>query len=200
MYTGTALEVVALDAVTGRRVLEALAPARSEGVLQRLRGQQRDGDRRRHAVLGHGRLPPARDRREERPRDLGQGPGRLQEGLPVQRAAARRQGHGHPRTGDQRGGRQLLGGGVRHQDRQGALAIRHRAELRGCARSEDLDRRLVEARRQSDLERRQLRSGNEPDVLGNRQSEPGLERRHSHAGRQPVFRLASSRSTPTPEN
>ena len=47
----------------------------------------------------------------------------------------------------------------------------------------------MEARRQSDLERRQLRSGNEPDVLGDRQSESGLERRRSHAGGQPVFRL-----------
>ena len=66
-------------------VLEALASARSEGVLQRLRSQQRHGDRRRHAVLGDGGLPPARHRRQDRPRDLGQSPGRLQEGLPVQR-------------------------------------------------------------------------------------------------------------------
>ena len=57
MYTGTALEAVALDAVTGRQVLEGLAPARSEGVLQRLRSQQGHGDCRRHVVLGHRGLP-----------------------------------------------------------------------------------------------------------------------------------------------
>ena len=36
MYTGTALEAVALDAVTGRQYLEDLTPAGSEGLLQRL--------------------------------------------------------------------------------------------------------------------------------------------------------------------
>ena len=36
MYTGTALEAVALDAVTGRQYLEDLAPAGPEGLLQRL--------------------------------------------------------------------------------------------------------------------------------------------------------------------
>ena len=58
-----------------------------------------------------------------------------------------------------------------------------------AARGEDVDRRFVEARRQPDLERGQLRSGNEPDVLGNRQPQSGLERRHAHARRQPVLRL-----------
>ena len=50
--------------------------------------------------------------------------------------------------------------------------------------------RFLEARRQPDLERRQLRSGNEPDVLGHRQPQPRLERRHAHAGRQSLFELA----------
>ena len=39
MYTGTALEAVALDAVTGRQYLETPAYSRSEGLLQRLRSQ-----------------------------------------------------------------------------------------------------------------------------------------------------------------
>ncbi len=73
VYTGTALEAVALDAVTGRQYLETLTPARSEGVLQRLRSEQGHGHRGRHALLGHGGLPSARDRRQDRARDLGQG-------------------------------------------------------------------------------------------------------------------------------
>ena len=101
MYTGTALEVVALDAVTGRQYWKFARPLDPKEVLQRLRSQQRDGHRRGQALLGHGRLSPDRDRREDGPRDLGQGPGRLQEGLPVQRAPARRARHGHPRTCDQ---------------------------------------------------------------------------------------------------
>ena len=78
MYTGTALEAVALDAVTGRQFWKLTRAARSQGVLQRLRSQQGHGDRRRHSVLGDCRLPPARDRREDRPRDLGQDARRLQ--------------------------------------------------------------------------------------------------------------------------
>ena len=58
-------------------------------------------------------------------------------------------------------------------------------------------RRLVEARRRLGLGHRLLRSGAEPDVLGHRQSRSRLERRQPR-GRQPLHRLASSRSTPTP--
>ena len=116
-------------------VLEALAPARSEGVLQRLRSQQRNGDRRQHVVLGDRRLSPDRDRREERARSSG-----------TRTLADYRKGYQYnvpplvvrdkvdPWTGDQRSGRQLLGLGVRRQDRQGALALRHRADVRRCAR------------------------------------------------------------------
>src|SRR6185503_18894287 len=64
----------------GPAVLEALATTRSEGVLQRVRSEQRDGDCRRYAVLGDGGLSSARDRREDRQSDLGQSPGGLQEG------------------------------------------------------------------------------------------------------------------------
>ena len=100
----------------GRRhrtaVLEAGASPRSQGVRQRLRSEQGDGDGGRYAVLGDGRLPPARDRREDRPRDLGQDARRLQEGLPIQCRAAHRAQHGDPRAGHQRGGRELLGGGL----------------------------------------------------------------------------------------
>ena len=177
MYTGTALEVVALDAVTGReywKLNRALDPKAYYNAYEVNKGLAIAGE---HAVLGHGRLPSDRDRRKERPGDLGQDAGRLPEGLPVQRAAARRQGQGDPRAGHQRSGRQLLGVGLRRQDRQELWRFDTAPNLRGCARSEDLGRRFVEARRQSDLERRQLRSGNEPDVLGHRQSQPGLERR-----------------------
>ena len=189
MYTGTALEIVALDAVTGReywRIDRALDPKAYYNAYEVNKGLAIAGST---LVLGDRRLSPDRDRREERPDHLGPDAGGLPQGLPVQRASARRQGQGHPRTGDQRSGRQLLGLGIRRQNRQGALALRHRAGVSRCARSKDLDRRFVEARRQSDLERRQLRSGNEPHVLGDRQSESRLERRRSHAGGQPVFRL-----------
>ena len=138
MYTGTALEAVALDAVTGRQFWKLPRPLDPKAYYNAYEVNKGHGDRRRHVVLGNGRLPPARDRRQDRPRDLGQSPGRLQEGLPVQRRAARRPEHGDPRTGDQRSRRQLLGGGLRHQDRQGTLAIRHRADVGGCARGEDL--------------------------------------------------------------
>src|SRR5687767_15144863 len=62
MYTGTALEIVALDAVTGREYWKLNRALDPEGVLQRLRGQQRRGDRRQHVVLGDRRLSPDRDR------------------------------------------------------------------------------------------------------------------------------------------
>ena len=58
-----------------------------------------------------------------------------------------------------------------------------------AARSEDLGRRFLEAWRQSYLEWRHLRSRNQPDVLGHRQSESRLERRPAHARRQSLFRL-----------
>ena len=190
MYTGTALEVVALDAVTGReywKLSRPLDPKAYYNAYEVNKGLAIAGDTLFWATVDCHLL--AIDAKSGRG-DLGQDSGRLQQGLPVQRAAARRAGQGDPRTGDQRSGRQLLGRGVRRQDRERTLALRHRAELRGCARGEDLGRRFVEARRQSDLECRQLRSGNEPDVLGDRQSESGLERRHPDAGRQSVLRLA----------
>ena len=71
MYTGTALEAVALDAVTGREYWKLPALFRSQSLLQRLRSEQRPGDCRRHSVLGHYRLPSDRNRRKDRKGHLG---------------------------------------------------------------------------------------------------------------------------------
>ena len=147
MYTGTALEVVALDAVTGRQFWKISRSARSERILQRLRSEQGPGDCRGHRLLGHHRLPPAGARRQDRPGHLGQGDGEVAEGLPVQRGAAGRAQHGNPGARHQRGGRQLLGGGVRREDRKRDLALQHRAHFGRPAGGKDLDGRFLEARR-----------------------------------------------------
>ena len=171
MYTGTALEVVALDAVTGRAVLEVCAAARSEGVLQRVRGQQRPGDRRRHVLFWatvdcHLIAIDATSGRVIWDKVLADYKKGYQYNVPplVVRDKV------------------ILGPATNEMGANcwvAAYDIKTGKELwrfdtapnsRGCARGEDLDGRLVEARRQSDLERRQLRSGNEPDVLGDRQS------------------------------
>ena len=86
MYTGTALEIVALDAVTGReywKLNRALDPKAYYNAYEVNKGLAIAG---RHALLGDRRLSPDRDRREERPDHLGPDAGRLSQGLPVQRA------------------------------------------------------------------------------------------------------------------
>ena len=64
-------DVVALDAVTGRVVLDvfASAGARCANLLRPRESRARDP--RRHALHGHDRRASARDRREERQLDLG---------------------------------------------------------------------------------------------------------------------------------
>ena len=55
------------------------------------------------------------------------------------------------------------------------------------SRGQNLGRRFLEAWRQSRLEQRQLRSGNQSDLLGNGESESRLERRCARPGRQSVL-------------
>ena len=155
VYTGTALEVVALDAVTGRQYWKFSRPLDPKAYYNAYEVNKGTGDRGRHAVLGHGGLPSARDRRR-----------RPAASIWDKLLADYRKGYQYnvaplvikdkvdPRAGDERSRRQLLGGGLRRQDRQRALAVRHRSHLGRCARGEDLGRRFLEARRQSDLERR----------------------------------------------
>ena len=112
LYADDLTEVVALDAVTGRAVLEALAPVQSRRFpyATYLPGQQGSGDRREHVVLGDGsRLSSARHRYQDRPGEMGGCGCGLEERLPVQRAAFGGEEHGDPRTCDERYGRKLLG-------------------------------------------------------------------------------------------
>ena len=71
MYTGTALEIVALDAVTGRqywKLARALDPKEYYNAYEVNKGLAIAGD---VAVLGDSRLPSDRDRCEERARASG---------------------------------------------------------------------------------------------------------------------------------
>ena len=181
LFTGSALEAVALDAVTGRqfwRVPHPLDPNAYYNAYEVNKGMAIGGNT---LFLGDGRLPPAGHRHENRQGDLGQGHGRLAQGIPIQCGSPGRKRHGDSRPGYERSGRQLLGRRLRRQDRRRTLALLYQSDLGRSARGEDMGGRFMEAWRVADLEWWCLRSGNEPNLLGHGESQSGLERRRAAA-------------------
>ena len=111
--------------------------------------------------------------------------------------AARRQGQGDRRRRRRRVRHPRLHRRLRREDRQGSVALLHDSRARR-ARARDVERRRLE----DTAARSVWVTGSydpdaEPHLLGHRQSRARLESR-SAARRQPLLRLASSRSTPTP--
>ena len=138
MYTGTALEAVALDAVTGRqfwKLPRPLDPKAYYNAYEVNKGMALAGETLFWATVDCHLL--AIDAKTGRV-IWDKVASRLQEGLPIQHCPAHRPKHGDPRAGHQRSRRELLGGGLRHRDREGALAIRHGADISGRASGEDL--------------------------------------------------------------
>ena len=127
---------------------------------------------------------------------LGRDPGGLQERLRLDDCAARRQGQGHRRRRRRRVRHPRLHRCVRRADRQARVALLHDSRA-GRAGPRDVGGRLVEDRRRGRLGHRRVRSRAEPRLLRHRQPGPGLPQREPQ-GRQPLQRLRSSRSTPTP--
>ncbi len=138
MYTGTALEAVALDAVTGRqywKLPRPLDPKAYYNAYEVNKGMAIAGDTLFWATVDcHLLAIDAKTGRVIWDKVLAD----YRKGYQYNVAAARRPKHGDPRAGHQRSRRELLGGGLRHRDREGALAIRHGADISGCARGEDL--------------------------------------------------------------
>ena len=179
----------------GADILDLPIPraAQSNAYLMVVKGLAMSGNRLFWATF---RRAPDCDRREDRQVDLEQDARRLEEGPSVQCRPARRQGQSHPGAGDERIRRQLLDRCVRRAHRKAGLEIQHRRGARR-ARQRHMAGRPWAARRFADLGDGLLRSGNEPDVLGHRQSESRLDRRSAKPGRQSLLPTRSSRSTST---
>ena len=192
-------DVVALDALDRPRVLDLpLHPNRRSHRLLR-REQPRRRDSRRHAVHGHARRAPDRDRREERPAASGR------RRSPTSKPATRSRiaplvvkdkvivGVGGGEYGirgfiaayDARTGKELWrfytipGPGEPGHETWEPCPPNPKTLLRS---------RGVEARRRIDLGDRLVRSAAEPHLLGHRQRRPRLQRRAA-ARRQPLHRL-----------
>ncbi len=121
----------------------------------------------RHLVHGHDRRAPARDRCEERAARVGHESRRFLEAVRHHDVPERHQGQSHRRHGRRRLRYSRLHRGVQREDRQGSLALLYDPRARG-AWQRNLDRRFVEAGRRRSVERRSLRSADEPRLLGHR--------------------------------
>ena len=126
MYAVQNSEVVAIDAATGRTLLDLPLP-RAAGVERVPDGRERTRDLPEDRVFwatydGHLIAIDAKTGKAIWNKTLVD----YKNGPAVQRRAARRQGQGHPRAGDERVRRQLLGRGVRRPHRQRGLALQDR--------------------------------------------------------------------------
>ena len=187
---------MAVDAKTGRVFwLYRYTHSRRSARLLR-REQPRRRDPRRHAVHGHARRAPDRDRREDRPAALERRGGRRQGSATRSRMA--------PLVVKDKvivgvgGGEYGIRGFIAAYDaKTGKEAWRfYTIPGPGEPGHETWQGRRVEARRRVGVGHRLVRSRAQPHLLGHRQPRPRLEPR-SAPGRQPLLRLASSRSTPT---
>ena len=198
MYTGTALEVVALDAVTGRedwKLNRALDPKVIDNAYEVNKGVAIAGDT---LVLGYGRLPPDRDRCkngqmiwDKTLADYRKGyqynvpplvvRDKMFFGRPTNQAGANCWVSAY----DIKTGKKLL-------------ALRHRPDIRGCAGSEDLDAAIRGSTGA-------VRSGTPAATTRKRTGRSGGPAIRIRAGtatfahrRTTCIPPASSRSTPTP--
>ena len=129
--------------------------------------EPRARDPRRHALHGHDRRAPARDRREERQARLEHDGRELIAALLDHDVAGRREGQGVDRHRRRRLRYTRSDRCVRREERQGSLAHPHDPRS-GRARQRDVGRRLVEGRRRGGLERGRVRPRDEPRVLRHR--------------------------------
>ena len=127
-------------------------------------------------------------RREDRPRALGRRRGGRGQGLQLHGRAAGREGQGHRRRGRRRVRRSRLHRRLRRRSREARVALLHDPGD-GEPGNDDLEGRLVEARRRADLGHRLVRSRAQPALLGHRQPRTADVRRQP-ARRQPVLGFA----------
>ena len=130
MYTGTALEAVALDAVTGRQYWKLPRPLDPEGYYNAYevnKGMAIAGDTLFWATVDcHLLAIDTKTGQVIWDKLLAD----FKKGYQYNVAPLDHQRHGDPRAGDQRSGRQLLGRRVRRQNRQRTLAVLHRTDVR----------------------------------------------------------------------
>ena len=169
-------DIVALDAKTGRIfwIYQYRVGARRARLLRPRQSRPRDS--RRHAVHGHDRRAPRRDRRQERPADVGhEGRRPKPRATAITHGAAGREGQGHRRHRPA-ASTASADSSPRTTSTTGKEVWRFNTiPGPGRARARDLGRRLLEARRRLDLGDRLVRSGSQSHVLGHWQSGPGLE-------------------------